>query len=332
MCVALAAMEAEVSPQHRVHCRGAVRVGQTVFHCWKRGGHGWNNMYGGIQHSCNVYFYDVARKAGIDRIAEMAHRLGLGEPTGIDLPNENPGTIPTRAWKEAVFGEPWQGGETLVAGVGQGFVQTTPLQLAVMVSRIANGGLTVKPRLLRARGGSVDPAAQQEIADAAAAAEDATGDAGLGALVRNARAQEGLPPSLGIPAEHLEVVQRAMDMVMNEPGGTAYRSRIVEEGLEMAGKTGTSQVNRITMAERRAGIKKNEELPWRQRDHAIFVCFAPVHRPRYACAVVVEHGGGGSRAAAPIARDIMLECQDRDPGDPITILDLSVAIPAGERT
>jgi penicillin-binding protein 2 len=327
-CVALAAMEAGVSPQHRVHCSGVVRVGRTLFHCWKRGGHGWNNMYGGIQHSCNVYFYDVARRAGIDRIAEMAHRLGLGQPTGIDLPNENPGVIPNRAWKQAVFGEPWQGGETLVAGVGQGFIQTTPLQLTVMAARIANGGLAVKPRLLKARGDDIMPAAEPQIAEAGKA-QDATDSTALGALVSNAQAQEGLPEPLGIPAEHIAVVHKAMDMVVNELGGTAYRSRIVEEGFEMAGKTGTSQVNRITMAERRAGLKKNDELPWRQRDHAVFICFAPVHRPRYACAVVVEHGGGGSRAAAPIARDIMLECEDRSPADLLAPVDLS-AVPGAK--
>jgi penicillin-binding protein 2 len=262
-----------------------MRLGNAKFHCWKRGGHGWVDLIRGLQHSCDVYFYDIARRIGVNKIAEMANRLGLGETVGIDLPGERSGVIPTKAWKLANVGEPWQGGETLITAIGQGFVLSTPLQLATMVARIASGGLKVTPRLTR----------------------------GFNDEAGGIAASEPLFESLGIPAEHLRVIHSAMDAVTNNRRGTAYKARIQEEGWEMAGKTGTSQVRRISMAERAAGVFKNEQLPWRRRDHALFVGYAPVHSPRYACAVVVEHGGGGSSTAAPIVRDILSETQRRDP-------------------
>ncbi len=315
MMVALAGLEAGISPEASNYCPGFMRLGRGRFHCWKRQGHGRVNMYGGIKHSCDVFFYDLSRKVGIDRIAEMANRFGLGAPVEIDLPGERGGTIPTRAWKRATYGEAWQGGETLVSAIGQGFVLATPLQLAVMAARIANGGYAVKPRLSRPLTPGVEPAE--------AAPEPAPGAEGPAA------AGASMLPSLNISDAHMRVIHKAMDMVTNEKRGTAYRARIKEDGWEMAGKTGTSQVRRITMAERAAGITKNEDLPWRRRDHALFVCFAPVDNPRYACAVVVEHGGGGSKVAAPIARDILTETQRRDPSatDPVRLV---AAAPADE--
>lgn len=308
MMVALAGLEAGISPEATNYCPGFMRLGRGRFHCWKRQGHGRVNMYGGIKHSCDVYFYDLARKIGIDRIAEMANRFGLGAPVEIDLPGERGGTIPTRAWKRATFGEAWQGGETLVSAIGQGFVLATPLQLAVMAARIANGGYAVQPRLTRLLTPGVEQAeaAQNPV-------PGAEGPAAAGAATF---------ASLNISKAHMRVIHKAMDMVTNDKRGTAYRARIKDEGWEMAGKTGTSQVRRITMAERAAGITKNEDLPWRRRDHALFVCFAPVDNPRYACAVVVEHGGGGSKVAAPIARDILTETQRRDPAatDPVRLV------------
>ena len=275
MMVALAALSEGLDPSHRVFCTGQISLGTAKFHCWKKGGHGTLDMSGGLKHSCDIYFYDAARKAGIDRIAEVARRFGFGKPVGIDLPRERSGLMPDRNWKIATYGEPWQPGETLVAGIGQGFTLTTPLQLAVMTARIANGRYAVQPRLVRS-------------------------------------AETPVWPELGIPEEHMKVAQEGMARVTNEVGGTAYASRIQEPGLAMAGKTGTAQVRRITLAERLAGVKKNEELPWEQRDHALFVGFAPVGAPRYAVAVVVEHGGGGSKVAAPIARDVLIEAQRRN--------------------
>ena len=193
--------------------------------------------------------------------------------------------MPTRAWKEATLGGSWLAGETLIAGIGQGYVLATPLQLAVMTARIANGGYEVTPRLSRS------PVAAQDGGDAES---------------KESRSKLGFSPA------HLRLVQEAMNGVVNGPRGTARRSAIKEPGMEMAGKTGTSQVRRITKAERAAGIFKNEDLPWERRDHALFVGYAPVHAPRYAVAVIIEHGGGGSKAAAPVAHDVLAAAQKLD--------------------
>ena len=290
MMVALAALESGlVGPDHSVFCRGFVRLGKARFHCWKRGGHGHLDMVGALQQSCDVYFYDLARRVGVNRISAMAERFGLGAPAGIGLPGEKPGLMPTREWKLAVMGKRWQGGETLVAGIGQGFVLATPLQLAVMAARIGNGGHAVKPRIF-----AIPPGTGSQAPDA--------GASGLG---------PGPWPSLGISDAALDVVRRGMFAVSNTPRGTAYRSRIREKRWRLAGKTGTSQVRRISLGERRTGILKNAQRPWKDRDHALFVAYAPVHEPRFAISVVVEHGGGGSKAAAPIARDVMVEALQR---------------------
>ena len=300
MVVAMAAQEAGIGPGHRTFCPGFMELGRARFHCWKKEGHGWLAMHDGIKQSCDVYFYDLARRTGIDRISEMATRLGLGELTGVELPGERAGVVPTRAWKLATIGEAWQGGETLVTAIGQGFVLSTPLQLAVMTARVANGGLAVRPTLVRGF--------RDELSNEQAAAPSAEATVAHVAEVAASRFK-----SLGLSEAHLTVVRNAMDAVTNDPRGTAYRSRIEQEGWAMAGKTGTSQVRRISLSERQGGVKKNEDLEWRYRDHGLFVAFAPVHRPRYCCAVVVEHGGSGSRSAAPIARDVLIETQRRDP-------------------
>lgn len=303
MVVALAALERGViSPQQRVFCPGFLHLGDAKFHCWRKHGHGWVDMHAGISRSCDVYFYELARRTGIDRIAQMGERLGLGGMLAIDLPGEQAGLMPTRKWKLAATGTPWQGGETLIAGIGQGYILTTPLQLAVMTARIANGGFAVRPRL----GREIRPNGS------------------------GSRLPAGLVPAaaikpLGINPQHLEIVRTATDAVVNELGGTAYSSRITRRGLEMGGKTGTVQVRRITKAERDQGLKKFKDIPWKERDHALFVGYAPLAAPRYAVAVVVEHGGGGSSVAAPIARDILLAVQERGlldgaPDRPMTVL------------
>jgi penicillin-binding protein 2 len=285
MVVALAALEARiVAPDHRVFCRGHTQLGNARFHCWKRHGHGWQDMYDAHQNSCDVYFYDIAKRIGIDRIAAMATRFGLGTKTGIELPSEKGGVIPTRAWKKALIGTAWQQGETLISGIGQGFILTTPLQLAVMTARIANGGKAVLPRLIRAA--EVD-----------------------------GKEEEPVFKDLGISKRSLDVVREGMNRVTNVQQGTAYRARISEEGMEMSGKTGTAQARRISKAERDTRVLKNHERPWRERDHALFVGYAPSDNPRYAVSVIVEHGGGGSKVAAPIARDLLLATQKRDPAN-----------------
>ncbi|MFM2045403.1 MAG: penicillin-binding protein 2 [Pseudomonadota bacterium] len=281
MLVALAALEAGImTPDQRVYCPGHYELGNHRFHCWKKGGHGGMAMHDAIKHSCDTYFYEVSRRLGVDRIAVMARRFGLGEKTGIDLPNERAGIMPDTEWKRRTLREPWHPGETLIVSIGQGYMLSTPLQLAVMTARMVNGGFAVEPHLTKSVEGLY-----QERTDW---------------------------PSLGIDPAHLQVVVDAMHAVTAQPGGTAYASRITQAGFEMGGKTGTSQVRRITMAERATGVKANEDLPWRQRDHALFVGYAPKHQPKYAVSVIVEHGGGGGKIAAPIARDILLECQMLD--------------------
>lgn len=286
MVVALAGLEARaVTPGERIACWGVTELGDAKFHCWKRGGHGWLDMREAIKQSCDCYFYEVARRVGIDRIAAMSRRFGLGVDLELDLPGARAGLVPTREWKRATQGVPWQQGETLVHGIGQGFLQVTPLQLAVMTARMVNGGRAIQPHLTRALDGE---------------------------LVRGHRLEDW--PAMGIPEGHLQLMRDAMAGVVNERGGTAWASRLPAElGLQMGGKTGTTQVRRITLAERERGLRRQEDLPYEWRHHALFVGFAPVDQPVYAISVVVEHGGGGSTAAAPIARDVLIETLLRDP-------------------
>ena len=279
MIVMLAALEAGIAgPDTRFYCPGHLELGDTRFHCWKRPGHGWVDMKQSIAQSCDVYYYELSKKVGIDRIAAMARRFGLGEPTGVDLPGERPGLVPSREWKLATRGTPWQKGETLVASIGQGFILTTPLQLAVATARMVNGGVAVMPRL---------------------------------ALDEDPRPT---PDKLSIDGRHLDLVRDAMAEVIYGERGTARAIQGSEGTVRIGGKTGTAQVKRITMAERLAGIRKNEDRPWRDRDHALFVGYGPLEAPRYAVAVVVEHGGGGSSMAAPIAADVLREALRIDPG------------------
>jgi penicillin-binding protein 2 len=285
MVVAMAALEhGVIKPEQKVFCRGHVQLGNARFHCWKRHGHGWLDLNGALQQSCDTYFYEISKRVGIDKIAEMGRRFGLGRVTGIDLPNERGGLMPTSAWKKKRLGVAWQKGDTLIAGIGQGFVLTTPLQLAVMTSRVASGK-AVEPHLIQGvvSGGVMRPLDVPSV------------------------------PDIKISAEVRRLVMNGMNAVSNTQRGTAYRARIKEPGFELAGKTGTAQVKRISKHERDTRVLKNKERLWKNRDHALFVAFAPVEKPRYAIAVVVEHGGVGSTVAAPIARDIMHETLKRDP-------------------
>ena len=304
MVVALAALERGViQPNNRIFCPGHVELGDAKFHCWKKHGHGAMDMLDAISQSCDVYFYEVARRTGIERIGAMARRFGMGQTLGLDLPGEQAGLIPSRKWKQAAIGTPWQMGETMIAGIGQGYILTTPMQLAVMMARLANGGVAVMPRLTRAvrvAGGASLP---------------------LGAEVGQFR-------SLDINPQHLELVMAGTDSVVNHPRGTAFRARIQNAQMAMGGKTGTVQVRRITKTERDQGVKKSHELPWKDRDHALFVGYAPVHAPRYAVAVVVEHGGGGASTAAPVGRDILTAVQERFGGGPDGVKSISGLAPA----
>lgn len=274
MVTLLAALDAGViGPGTTVYCPGHTTVGDRKFHCWKRGGHGTVDCRESLQQSCDVFYYDIAQRAGIDRIAAMARRLGIGVKHDLPMSAVAEGIAPDRAWKKARYKKDWVIGDTLNSSIGQGFVLASPLQLAVMTARVATGR-AIEPRLVRAIDG----------------------------------VERALPaaPDLGIDPAFLRTARAGMDMVMNSKRGTAYGSRIAAAEWQMAGKTGTSQVRNISAAERARGVTRNEDLPWIRRDHALFVCFAPVEAPRYAVALVVEHGGGGSAAAAPLARDILM--------------------------
>ena len=287
--VALAALENGISADTRVTCPGHFQLGNSVWHCWRPQGHGTLDMHGGIMHSCDVYFYEMARRLGIDKFAAMAKRFGLGATLGIDIPGEKAGLIPTRDWKLATFGIPWQPGENISCGIGQSYITATPLQLATMVSRLVTGKRIV-PRLTR--------------------------EAGI--MRANQPLVQPVFDAMGVPQKDLNVVLGGMDSVVNEQGGTAYMARIKDPAMAMGGKSGTAQVRHITQAEHEHGVPKAKSVPWVERDHALFVSFAPVSAPRYVCAVVVEHGGesagGGSAVAAPICADILVELQRRDSG------------------
>jgi penicillin-binding protein 2 len=279
----LAALHAGVTSEYRkVFCSGQIKLGNAIFHCWSHGGHGSVNIVEALQQSCDCYFYQMALDTGIDRIAEMARRFGLGAQTGIDIPGERSGLMPDQAWKRKRYKEPWQQGDSMNAGIGQGYVLATPLQLATMIARIANGGIPVKPFFV------------QRVEDKIIT-----------------------PPTpvnaMGINPAHIALLLEGASAVVNTPKGTAHGAAIKEPGYSFGGKTGTSQVRRITMEDRRRGVKTSD-WSWEEQHHALFVGFAPVGNPRYVCAVVIEHGASGAAAAAPIARDILLETQKRDPG------------------
>lgn len=282
MITAMAALEAGLINEHTTQfCPGHYDLGNARFHCWKRGGHGTVNVVSALQESCDTFFYKIAVDLGINRISEMAKRFGLGAKLDFELPEERGGLMPTTQWKKQNLKDIWHPGESIVCSIGQGYVQATPLQLAVMTARMVNGGYAVKPWVTGYVG------------------DDFTHDEPW--------------EKIGVKQKNLELMMKGMDRVVNMPGGTAMGSRITEEGMEMGGKTGTSQVKRITADERARGIKQ-EDLPWKYRHHGLFVGYAPIHSPRYVCSVVVEHGGGGSAVAAPVARDLLLETQKRNPG------------------
>ncbi len=304
MIVALAAMEAGVAgPAHRVFCNGVVELGNTKFHCWRHrfGGHGWVDMKQSIAQSCDIYFYDLARRLGVDRIGEMARRFGLGTGLGVELIGEQDGLVPSKDWKLAVTGVPWQMGETLITGIGQAYLLTTPLQLAVMTARLANGGFEVFPKLSRQLN------AEQQSSPPGSALETAP------AAGRDGAVEMGRPRHMGLSPAHLQIITDAMAEVVIGERGTARKYQLAPElGVQMAGKTGTAQVRRISKAERKAGGKLAKETPWHERDHSLFTAYAPLSAPRYASALVIEHGGSGTYAAK-LTRDIMAEVLRKDP-------------------
>jgi penicillin-binding protein 2 len=271
----LALLRAGVSPDDRINCAGALRVGTGIFHCHKRSGHGPLNLKQAIMASCDIYFYEMVRRLGYDQVAPVARTLGLGQKFDLPFSTQRYGTVPDSAWKLKKYRADWTVADSLNASIGQGYVLANPLQLAMMVSRIASGR-SLQPRIV---------------------------------MNGNAPAASPLPLS----PEHLAYIRDAMYGVVNE-GGTGGRARLNIPGVSLGAKTGTAQVRRITMAERAGGVRSNASLPFKMRDHALFICFAPVENPRYAAGIVLEHGGHTvTNLDTPgIGRDIITYLIDRD--------------------
>ncbi len=267
MAIALAALENDIlNFNTHFFCKGVKEFGNMKFHCWAKNGHGKLNLTQAIERSCDVYFYELGLKVGIEKIAEMLRKLGLGSRSEIELNEIKSGLVPSKKWKIKKDGISWTPGETINASIGQGYMLTSPIQLATMTSRIANGIYAVKPTLIKDK--------------------------------------KQFFEKLKISEKNINFIKNAMEQVVISNFGTAKNSKIGSSKFEMAGKTGTVQVVRISELEREKGIIKNIDRDWKKRDHALFVGYAPFKKPRYAISVVVEHGGSGSTMAAPIARDV----------------------------
>ena len=281
--VALSALENDViSPNTTTECKGEIELYGHKYHCWKEKGHGFLRLREGIKQSCDIYFYEVARRLGVDRLAETANKFGLGNKVFDILDEERTGLVPSTKWKLKNIGRGWLLGETLLAGIGQGYFQVTPIQLCLMTAQLANGGYKIKPKII------YNEQALQSTTDASREQ--------FGQLYRN--------------QENVKFVLDAQFGATNEPMGTSYRSRHVKPEYIFAGKTGTSQTRSITEEERELKIKQ-KDLPYKRRDHALFTAFAPYKNPRYAFSVVIEHGGAGSSAAAPLAKKVIKKVLDR---------------------
>lgn len=262
----MAALKYGVKPDFKVHCNSTFNAGGRIFHCWNKNGHGQIDMENAIKHSCNVYMYTISKIVGIERIIDTAKSFGFGVKTGIDLPNEVTGFIPDKAWKFRRFKDLWKIGDTINCSIGQGFIMSTPIQLAAFAAAIANGGKLMKPQILESANAEYE--------------------------------------KIDIPTEYLDLIRKSMDMAINTQGGTGFGSKILDEKLQIAGKTGTSQV----VSKKDSGQDLSAaHVNWNKRNHALFIGYGPVHNPKYACSVVVEHGGAGPTVAAPIGREILYE-------------------------
>jgi penicillin-binding protein 2 len=271
MMVALAALaDGKINPNTKFNCTGHFDFGDSRYHCWRAGGHGIVDLEHSFQYSCDVYYYNLATKLSMDVIQEMSYRFGLGGYTGIEIQGEKQGQVPSRAWKRNYKSEPWYTGDTITASIGQGYTLVSPMQLAVMTARIANGGIEVRPRILKGK-------------------------------------NEAAPdfPQMDVNPSHLGLIRNGMFAVVNRANGTGRTAAFDYKGMQMCGKTGTTQVKRITREERLRGVVDQKDLPWKYRNHGLFVGYAPYKNPRFAVSVVVEHGISGSGSAAPVARDLM---------------------------
>ena len=295
--VALSALENDVvSTKHIVQCKGSIELYGQTYHCWKEKGHGFMNMRSAIKQSCDVYFYEISRRLGVDRMSVTAKQFGLGKRVLESFSEEKSGVVPNTEWKLKNIGRGWVLGETLITGIGQGYFQTTPLQLCLMMAQLANGGYEIKPRIID------DRYALQPIIDAWR--EE------FNNINNNLDFSNSKLKKLYRNKENIKFVHDALYGATNEPRGTSYRSRLTKKGYIYAGKTGTSQIRKITAEERELKLK-NEDLPYEKRDHALFTAFAPYKYPRYSLSIVIEHGGSGSSGAAPIAKKVIKKVLER---------------------
>lgn len=269
--VALAGLKNGIDPKATVTCQGYMNYGDRRYHCWRQGGHGIMNMSDAIKHSCDVYFYTIALNIGIEKIFRVFGDFGLGHTTGFIDRNERSGFLPSEGWKMQATGEAWYGGETMIHAIGQGYLLITPLQLAVVMAAIANGGKLVTPGIFNEK--------------------------------RPIRQLTNYAP------EHINFIQHSMWRVINEDNGTAIGSRLPFAEFEMAGKTGTAQVRKLQRYDDGRPIHATK---WEEYDHGLFIAYAPYHQPKYATAVVIEHGQGGARAAAPVARAAMIAAYETE--------------------
>tara|TARA_B100000902_G_scaffold34403_1_gene41389 strand:- start:13785 stop:15605 length:1821 start_codon:yes stop_codon:yes gene_type:complete len=278
--VALSALENKIiNKNFTVKCNGKTEMYDQTYHCWKKKGHGFVNLKNAMKQSCDTYFYEIARRLGVDRLSETAKKFGLGKEVFNGLfDNEKNGLIPNTEWKKNALGRNWLLGETIITGIGQGYIQTTPIQLCLMTAQIANGGYKIYPKLI------LDDKINKEPDD------------------------KYMP--LYKDDKNIKIIQEAMFSSTNEVMGTSYRSRIEDPKYQFAGKTGTSQVKRITAEERELDLK-TFEIPYEQRDHALYVAYGPYKNPRYALSIVIEHGGSGGSVAAPLAKKLFKMIIDR---------------------
>ena len=276
--VALSALEnGIVDTKFTVKCNGKTEMYGQTYHCWKKKGHGFVDLNNAMKQSCDTYFYEIARRLGVDRLSETAYKFGLGERVFDNLFfNEKKGLVPNTEWKRNALGKGWLLGETIITGIGQGYIQTTPIQLCLMTAQIANGGYKIYPKITTDQNNNEFDKFEP--------------------LFKNQR--------------NIKIVQRSIYSSTNEVMGTSYSSRINDPKYRFAGKTGTAQVKRITEEERELELKTSE-IPYEQRDHALYVAFGPYENPRYAMSIVIEHGGSGSSTAAPIAKKLFKLVIDR---------------------
>ena len=302
--VALSALENDiVSPRFKVFCTGSIELYGEKYHCWKKKGHGTVDLKEAIKQSCDCYFYEIARRLGVDRLSVTAKNFGLGSKLLKNYQEEKSGIVPNTKWKLDNIGRGWVLGETLISGIGQGYYQCTPFQICHMTAQLANGGFKITPKIVE-DGFSIEnfvrswEREQENIKEKGYQNIEEFGEVGTAlTLFRN--------------QENIKFVQLAMYAATNEPMGTSYRSRIDNKKYRYAGKTGTSQTKKITEKQRELDLKQSQ-LPYKERDHALFAAFAPFENPRYALAVVIEHGGSGSSGAAPLVKTLIKKLVDKN--------------------